>query len=77
MKFSKQELSLIIELLEAKIRELENQLAYQADIIFDMEERGEDTTEPYYRLNELEGQIDTYYTIQDKLEELKEGNRYA
>ena len=74
MKLSRRELTLIAELLDTKIRDLEQQLTHQADIIFDMEERGEDTTEPYYRLKELEGQIENYYTILDKFERVKEGN---
>lgn len=77
MKFNKQELRLMMELVADKLSKVENELSIQQDMLFDAIERGEETEEINYRINELDELLGNYAEIYNKLEALKVGVRYA
>lgn len=76
MKFSKQELTLLMDALSATIDKFENELAEQESILFDGIERGEDTEETEGHISLLDENIRIHQNLLDKLEALREGSYY-
>lgn len=76
MKFSKHELTLLMDALTATLDKYENELAEQESILFDGIERGEDTEETEGHISLLDENIRIHQNLLDKLEALREGSYY-
>lgn len=76
MKFSKQELTLLMDALTAVLDKFESELAEQESILFDGIERGEDTEETEGYISLLDENIRVHQNLLDKLEALREGSYY-
>lgn len=76
MKFSKQELTLLMDALTATLDKFESELAEQESILFDGIERGEDTEETEGYISLLGENIRVHQNLLDKLEALREGSYY-